>query len=328
MPWTRSGDNAATYPALMQLQGIKGADERTLNEVFGFVWRCSCQSAAHLTDYVVDAGTAYMLGGSRTDELIKLCERAGVFTPRTIKGIRSWVLLQDPEFIHIQLAEEVRWGRQQRNDTRDPKIRVPVLRRDGDNCRWCGILVQWRGKKTNHTATLDHQVPGTAGTPETMVVACLGCNSGRGANTQLWDDNNTRRPAPTTPRYGKTTAEYLTNHGYPTTPNVLSDGTSPALAAGADTAPSVRPATPRRDDAPGAGSRDTLDSLSTSDSDPQVVERGSAGSGRDGSGLGSTRVGSTWPSSPADLHSPPSSSPPPRRRRGSRGRKRKPQGES
>lgn len=351
MPWTRSGDNAATYPALMQLQGTKGADDRLLNEVFGFVWRCSCQSAAHLTDYVVDAGTAHMLGGARTDELVRLCVKAGVFTPRTINGVRGWVLLQDPEFIHIQLAQEVHQARQQRNDTRNPTLRVPVVLRDGDNCRWCGIGVQWRGKRTNRTATLDHLRPGEPGTVETLVVACLGCNSGRKDNVETWDENHTLRPAPTAPNWGKTSAQYLTEHGYPTEQNVRSDDVSAAPAAGAQAAPTtrgVRRATPPGDRTNGAGkppdSRPEVESKSTSKSLPQVDRSRSAGSGRDGSALGSSQVTPTsvpgtsssgapppapvsWPADPPPAR-PPDDRPRSRRRGRRGGRPRKPQGES
>lgn len=326
MPWTRSGDNAATYPALMQLQGTRGADTRTLNEVFGFVWRCSCQSAAHLTDYVVDAGTAEMIGGARTAELVKLAVRAGVFTPRTVNGIRSWVLLQDPDFIHIQLAEEVMWGRQQRNDSRDPRLRVPVLRRDGDNCRWCGVLVQWRGKRTNRSGTLDHLNPGEPGTPETMIVACLGCNSGRGDNRAMWDDNHTLRAAPTDPRYGKTTAGYLTDHGYPTAPNVSSDAPA-AMPAGADPAPQrVRPATPST---PGQAlppprpqqpetwlpPRDGSPPEVARESSPEVDRTSPAGSGRDG--LSTPLVSPDEPE--ASPPTSPAAAPGRPRRRGRRG---------
>ena len=289
MPWTRAGDSAATYPALMQLQGAPGADDRTVNEVFGWIMRCAFQSAAHLTDYVIDAGTAYMLGGARTDELVRLCVAAGLLTETTTSnGIRAWTLLADPEFIHIRLRQEIEWERQQRNDTRDPALTVPVRRRDGDNCRWCGVLVMWRGKKTNRTATLDHQVPGEAATVATLVVACLGCNSARKDNVELWADNHKIRPEPARPNYGKWTAKFLTDNGWPTQENVLSDDESATVAAAGTARPdqAVRPAAPPAarpalDDPPaGAGAAPKSPPMSI----PQVDGTSSAGSGRDGSG--------------------------------------------
>lgn len=320
MPWTRAGDSAATYPALIQLQGAPGADERTVNEVFGWLMRSAFQSAAHLTDYVIDTGTAYMLGGTRTDELVRLCVAAGLLTETTTaNGIRAWTLIQDPEFIHIRLRQEIEWERQQRNDTRDPALTVPVRRRDGDNCRWCGVLVQWRGKKTNRTATLDHQRPGEPATVDTLVVACLGCNSGRKNNVELWEDNHTIRPTPATPNYGKWTAKFLTDNGWPTQENVLSDDESATLAAAGTARPdqAVRPAAPpaarQALDEPPAGAEPvptppapTEAPKSLPKSIPQVDRTSSAGSGRDG------------------LGTPTGAPPGRRRRRGKRGGKNKP----
>lgn len=232
MPWTRIGDNAATYPKLMQTVGVAGSDQRTLNEVAGWLFRSAFQSAAHLTDYRIDLGTAWMLGGGRTEDLIRTALAAGLITEVTFEGVAYLRMIEDSEFIHIRLKADVEWDRQQRNDTRDPRLRAPVQKRDGDNCRWCGIAVQWRGRTSSRSGTLDHLFPGQPGTVTTMVVACKGCNSARQDNPQ-WDDNHDLLPEPLAPRYGTTTAAYLSEHGEPTEPN-----------AGPDTAPpGVRPLT-------------------------------------------------------------------------------------
>jgi 5-methylcytosine-specific restriction endonuclease McrA len=54
------------------------------------------------------------------------------------------------------------------------RVRKVVLARDGYTCRWCG----------GPANTADHLVPlsrGGASTEQTMVAACLRCNSKRGA---------------------------------------------------------------------------------------------------------------------------------------------------
>lgn len=306
MPWMRTGDDAATYPPLMATAGMPGADERTVNEVAGFIWRCGTLSASHTTDYFVNAGTAAMVGGSRTKVLVRLASRAGLFEAAAVDGVRGWRIVDDPEFMHIRLKAEVTWERQQRNDTRDPALKVPVLLRDGDSCRYCGTLVQWRGRTTNRTGTLDHQVPGQAGTVASMFVACKRCNSARRDNPQ-WDDDHPLRPAPPRPLYGPVTAAYLTEHGYPTTSNLTADLQRPAPAPGADPAPQrVRPATTPGDVARGASEPDEK----WCQNSEQVTDRStSAGSGRDGSGPGSGGGGSGPPAPPA-------------RRRGRRGGRR------
>jgi hypothetical protein len=293
----------------MEVAGYRGADERTVNEVAGWLFRCAFQSAAHMTDYVIDVGTAYMLGGSRTAELTRMCVRAGLLTAAQRNGTRVYRLIADPEFIHIKLREEVEWERQQRNDTRDPALTVPVRRRDGDNCRWCGVLVQWRGRKSRRTAVLDHLVPGQAGTPETMHVACWGCNSSRKDNPQ-WDDDHPLRPAPAAPRYGVHTAAFLTDNGYPTVANVTSDQARAPEAENAAPAaqrPASAPSDRTRSERPADGQE--VDQKSPPKSAPHSDETSSAGSGLDGSASG--------PGSGADGGAPPA-----RRRRSRRGGQR------
>src|SRR3546814_936077 len=174
----------------MQTMGVAGADDRTLNEVAGWLFRCAFQSAAHTTDYRIDVGTAWMLGGARTEDLIRVALAAGLVVEVMHEGVKYLRMIDDPEFVHIRLKADVDWSRQQRRDTRDPRLRAPVQHRDGDNCRWCGVAVQWRGRTSSRTGTLDHLFPGQPGTVNTMVVACKGCNSSRQDNPQWEDDHD------------------------------------------------------------------------------------------------------------------------------------------
>lgn len=335
MPWARLGDDAATYPALMQLHGMQGADERTVNEAFGFLLRISTLSAGHKTDYVVDAGTAHMIGGARTEALLKLLVKAGLLTAQRQGGLRSWTILADPEFLHIRTRAELEAEARYRNELRDDALLVGLRRRDGDNCRWCGIYVQWLGRKGQQHAEPDHlegsDVPGTV---ENMVIACRRCNRARGADQTAWESTHKLLPVPTNPQYGEATAAHLTKNGYPTEPTIRSDQ-APAHTAAADPAPTrVRPAAPHSDPAALAAARTPL----PSESDPTRPETwgppkntprntpgndiprsdgtASAGSGRDGSGTSS----GTSPGLAGDVPAPPPTSPPvPRRRRGRRG---------
>lgn len=230
MPWLKVGDNAATYPPLMQVAGFPGADTRAVNETFGFLLRCAAQSAGHLTDYVVDLGTAQMIGLARTKKLIGWCVRASLLTPLELDGgVQVYVILNDPDFIHIRTKEEVEWDRQRKRDTSNTALTVQVRRRDGDNCRYCGIQVMWGGQKTNRSATYDHVHPGHAATVGTFVIACMGCNGSR-QDSEEWAKDHPLRPIPKPPRYGKVTATFLSNNGYPTEPNLQPD----AMASGTD----------------------------------------------------------------------------------------------
>lgn len=339
MPWVRVGDNAATYPRLLQIAGFPGADARTVNEVFGFVLRCATQSAGHLTDYVVDVGTAQMIGGTRTRKLIGWCVQAGLLTPVKVKGVEQYVIVNDDEFIHIRTKQEIEWERTQRSDTRDPGLIVQVRLRDGDNCRWCGVLVKWTGRKSNRSAVYDHLKPGEAATVDTLVVACVRHNSARKANPQ-WEVDHPLRPAPARPNYEALTARFLTENGYDTTPNTGPDATTSASSA--DTA---APARSDADNAPyieerpapdfAAGARPaarpvehpTGEGVETQpkpapNAVPDSVRTSCAGSGRDGQGQAGPGPGPGTQAGPGPGTTTPG--PARRRRRGNRGRKTNP----
>lgn len=317
MPWTKVGDAAATYPRLMQTAGLAGADERTINEVAGWLWRCAFQSAAHMTDYVIDVGTAYMLGGSRTEELIRLCVKTGLLRERTVGGLRHFELIADPDFINIRLKQEVEWERQQNRDTKNHELRVPILLRDGDQCRYCAKVVAWRGRTTARSGSLDHRVPGAAGTVETMVVACVGCNSARGrVGAGEWEKDHPLLPAPRTPLYGGVTAKYLAEHGHFVTANLTpQERVSDEFAV--DSAPHEEErsvaAEPRNDAEMSRSENSTEKSngIPRKSADPwsgrEGTESGGAGEGPVGSGRDAS-------------HPSGQESRRPRRRRGSRGR--------
>src|SRR5699024_1255925 len=92
---------------------------------------------------------------------------------------------------------------------------------------------------------------------DTMVIACSRCQTSRQDNPQ-WVDDHPLRPAPASPNYGKWTAAYLTEHGYPTEPNIGPEQViDPTRAQAAPTAPQAAPRAPqaaqeRRAATPGA----------------------------------------------------------------------------
>lgn len=180
MPWVRSGDNSATYPLVMSVAGLPGADGRSVNEVYGFVARLAMLSASHTTDYVVDAGTVAMIGGANTDDLVKLCKKVGLLRQCRVDGRVAYKVIDDPDFLHLRLKAEIEWERQQKADAADLKIAVPVRLRDGDQCRYCRAWVDFRLRKGKHRGTYDHIDPADRAT---FVVCCGDCNSRKGKRT-------------------------------------------------------------------------------------------------------------------------------------------------
>lgn len=219
MSWLRQGDTSATYPAILAVVSLPGADKRSVNELFGWLSRCFVQAAAHTTDYVCDAGTAELMGGARTKWLTDAALRLGLVTTTVDeRGLPAFQLIDDPAFAHMRTKAEIEWERQQQNDLRNTSLSGPVRLRDGDNCAYCGGVVYWRGRKTEaRSGSLDHTEPGKKGTVKTVVVACIGCNS------EIRDaKGEDRKPllrgkpevGPENVRYGATTAGWLHDLGY------------------------------------------------------------------------------------------------------------------
>lgn len=238
MPWLRSGDNAATYPPLLALAAAQGGDDRLLNETAGWLWRCAMQSAGHLTDGLIDRGTAYLLGGSRTPALAAAAVEAGLLVAEG----QGWRLVDDPEFIHIRSRESVEFDRQRDRDRRNPDLTAPVRFRDGDACRYCGLVVNFKARTGARAGTYDHTDPGQPATVATYVVCCKGCNSKMkdGGRLELLK-------APATPFYHPATIEWLHGHGLTPPDGYRSDPARPGqgLTPGGHRSDTARPAIDR-----------------------------------------------------------------------------------
>ena len=218
MPWLRVGDTAANHPTVLAVLEHQDIDPRLVNEVFGFVVRCAAQSTAHLTDYVVNRGTALAIGGfDRAEQLLTVAQYAGYITveERDLddgQGRRTvYKIMDDPDFIHMRTKEEIEWERQRKSDNSDPALIIPVRMRDGDACRYCGLVVNWRARKGRIRGTYDHRVPGQRGTIDTTVVACEACNAARG-NDPKADERLPLLPEPRKPYFSPFTIEWLEEH--------------------------------------------------------------------------------------------------------------------
>lgn len=223
MPWLKQSDAAANHPIVLTAHELPDADDRILNELFGYVARCATQSAAFEQDYIVTLGTARHMAGShsRFVALSAAAQRCGYWIETTIDGEdgerrQAFKLVEDNDLFHMILKAEREWTNQRKRDGRDPKKTVPVRLRDGDACRYCGKTVSWTDRTSGRAGSYDHAVPGAEATIETYVVCCKECN-GRRQN----DPDRTWRtmPVPEEPLYGPETVKFLAKHGVTVTPS-------------------------------------------------------------------------------------------------------------
>ncbi|MEV4902369.1 hypothetical protein AB0K08_13630 [Citricoccus sp. NPDC055426] len=239
MAWLKTSDTSANHPIALAVLEEDEADDRILNEVWGFAARCAVMSAQHEQDYIVTIGTAKQMAGSlgRYHVLTAAAVRAGYFTRVEIEtedgeARPAFKLVEDNDLFHMILKDERAWTNQRKRDTGNTNLTVPIRERDGDGCRWCGQVVVWSGdRKSGRSGTYDHLIPGEAArSPEDMVVACRSCNGARGDD----EDNTWDKPllaVPESPYYSKATVTYLAKHGRTVKPSERRKAFTPAPAA-------------------------------------------------------------------------------------------------
>ncbi|MFJ3957714.1 hypothetical protein [Arthrobacter sp. NPDC090010] len=249
MPWLKQSDAAANHPIVLTAHELPDADDRILNELFGYVARCATQSAAFEQDYIVTLGTARHMAGShsRFVALSSAAQRCGYWIETTIDGEggerrQVFKLVEDNDLFHMILKAEREWTNQRKRDARDPKKTVPVRLRDGDACRYCGKTVSWTDRTSGRAGSYDHAVPGDEATIATYVVCCKECN-GRRQNDP--DRTWSTLQAPGEPLYGPETVKFLAKHGVTVTPSYERSPRKAESSAEVDeaTAPSGPPAT-------------------------------------------------------------------------------------
>lgn len=257
MPWLKEGDAAANHPIVLAAMEMEDADDRILNECFGWVNRCATQSAAYEKDYIITVGTAKLMAGSigRYHALVKAAKFCGYITDTEIKvdgeSRQAFKLVEDNDLFHMILKDERAWTNQRKKDQRNPKLTAPVRLRDGDACRYCGKTVSWNDRVSGRAGSYDHTRPGEEATVDTYVVCCKECN-GRRSNDpdSIWRT----LAAPEEPLYGPQTVEFLDGHGITVIPTYerLSPSPTSSRASAADDTPPVEqpsPATPGTDEA-------------------------------------------------------------------------------
>lgn len=216
MPFQLKDDRAALYPKIMAARAVPGyeRDDRIVNELSGFIGRLYDSDAAFTVDHVIDMGTVEVIGNpKRFRKLVELAVRLDLLEETVdVRGLNAVALVTDENYISVRTADEISWRDRQRDDTRNPGLAGPVRRRDGDNCRYCGVPVAWTGKKSPRSGTLDHWRPKEPGSFETLVVACTKCNSG--LRDLAGEQREQLQQPPAAPRYGVVTAKYLAENGY------------------------------------------------------------------------------------------------------------------
>ncbi|WP_237223548.1 HNH endonuclease [Rothia nasimurium] len=251
MKWS---DTSSDHPSFARLYNLPYWTPALRRELTGFLFHCASHSAQHFTDYFIEEGVVKREGGLEPDSekvfeqnwerLADAALKVGFFTGvyKNEEGQTAYKLIEDSnDFVHIIRKDEAEWNKGRDRDLNDPILRGKVRLRDGDQCRWCGLVVNFDARNTGRAGTYDHvnSMVVANGDPSKMVVSCRGCNQTRG-NGKHWD--KPLRPAPVNPYYSESTVETLKKWGFhvnPTTPPIFDEEVEPAPSS----TPSVEPET-------------------------------------------------------------------------------------
>lgn len=96
----------------------------------------------------------------------------------------KWTAEMGGYWVHDWLAHNPSKGentvhRAKKRELNDMDLRHAVRQRDGNACRYCGIVVPWADKKGPNRLSIDHIDPTIAGGAANLVVACTPCNSSK-----------------------------------------------------------------------------------------------------------------------------------------------------
>lgn len=192
MSWIRVGDefnSAPEWGKAFEL-ALDRNDTRLVNELKGATQALYTASAQQWTDYVLRYGEAALaLGHENTPRLLADLERIGVIVEADHEN-RVFTLLERENFIHLIKSDEKKRNAKRKRDRNRGSLQVPVLLRDGDQCRYCAVEVSWADTRGDTARQLDHRNIDEETTPDNYVVCCKECNKlrhdlGEEADTEL-----------------------------------------------------------------------------------------------------------------------------------------------
>jgi len=201
----RVGDTAAYDPRTLDPLEDPDADERTVDEVFGFSVRLAAEAGGKEhedTDRRVTRSMVLTMAGTkqRAEKLMAYLVRAKVWEPHGT-GYR---LINDQKYLHLLTQDEIDRTRIRSKDAKNLRLTVYAIFRDGDNCRACGRVVTWNDRKSPGGLTWEHvNILEQPTRPENYVIYCYGCQN---------DPTAELMPAPAKPVYGAKAKAYVKKH--------------------------------------------------------------------------------------------------------------------
>lgn len=182
MPWFKGDDKAYANPKLRAV----ATKSKTAGFGILFCWLYAAQQGTDgwLPQWVVD--NEFSPAELRAVTTVKANGRAPLLHKRgdecpCLHG-SQWTEEMGGYWLHDWLKHnpskaENNVHRAKGRELGDPDLRALVMLRDGNACRYCGIVVPWADRKSSRMLTIDHVNPTLAAGAGNLVVACMQCNA-------------------------------------------------------------------------------------------------------------------------------------------------------
>lgn len=202
MSWTRLDDGMGDHRKIRRALRAGGLSAFGLH-ILGLL-HCS----RYLTDGQVEPEFLEdTFDAARTRErdqatIVQALEKHGLWIPDENGGWRVHDYLEhNPSRERVEALRGV--DRLRKELTRDHALIDAIRERDGDTCRYCGVTVNWKDRRSNIGGTYDHVTPisqGGGNTFENVVVACRGCNGRKASRSPEHAEMNLAEPSPRSSR--------------------------------------------------------------------------------------------------------------------------------
>lgn len=134
-------------------------------------------SADQLSDGFVPAGWLHRF----PRKPLKACLDAGLLEKVAGGYLVHDFLDHNPSKAAVNEKQE--WWNQKKALHRDRDLIAAIRGRDEDQCRYCGVPVNWKDKRGPVGGTYDHVIPRGPNSLENVVVACRDCNGQKSDRT-------------------------------------------------------------------------------------------------------------------------------------------------
>lgn len=187
MAWIELHQSLWTHHKTIELAAQLGIDPTHAGGLMARLWTW-CLDNAPDGDLSRLSATAIAVGAGWTgkpEDFVEAAIKAG-FLDRDPDGRQGLFVHDWHDYAGRLMERRQQWAekvQRKRQLYDNMKLTRAVRARDGDRCRYCGRVVNWRDRKGPAGGTYDLVDPAGPNTPENAVVSCRACASRKGNRT-------------------------------------------------------------------------------------------------------------------------------------------------